>query len=667
MADEVKIVNRKVDPLAVQQEQLTTLKSIESLLEIGTMETMSSSGRKGGKKFSSVPDNASSMRSFARSGFGSSIDKESWVNSPEFKDFRKGVLKGMLGPLNLIIDPLEKHLGINFGKGLKKVSSGLLTTITGISEEERKFNKKKKDDLKLKYKQLDNEEKETSKLLAKMGISRDASIRNSKGQYMSKNNMTGLDINKNLLAMNFENLSDFNKQKYSNLEGERFKGKKDKNLAFKGGALSEVDFLKAQQNPKFLDWFGKKSTRVNVHPSINDLAKTDVGQAQIWLFDQQKNKDKKGGFLEGMGGFLKGILGSAGGLLTGMFSTILKAAPFLAIIGSLIMMVMDGFKGLLLSKKWGVNKISGAIGGFLAGNQSGIKGAFSNMGKWAIMGAGIGTLAIPIPIVGTLIGGLIGAAVGGILGFIGGQKVAQGVDFVTKMMKGFIGNLSGLAKIGALAGIPLGPAGMISGMLLGMGIDAIGSLIVGKQNMGKFDNIVSSFIAKIANWVSDTVGFFIFKLSHMGSKITQEEFNTNEQTKRMDKQKKEQDVFLKSPDAKKMSEADRQSKLDQIASNYGNAKGGIAAQSGFYHLAEGNRPEAIVPLKAEGFDNANVSTALQSINKQTNGDNYSKQIVEAINKLHDMMKNKPFNNVVNNVDSKFDMNTLRMSLSPRGA
>ena len=94
----------------------------------------------------------------------------------------------------------------------------------------------------------------------------------------------------------------------------------------------------------------------------------------------------------------------------------------LAIAGGVALMVKDGMKAMKMSKEWGVSKTSAAMGGVLGGLDSGFKGAMANMGKWALIGAGIGSM---VPIIGTLVGGLIGAVVGAILGWIGGEKIAK--------------------------------------------------------------------------------------------------------------------------------------------------------------------------------------------------------------------------------------------------
>jgi hypothetical protein len=64
------------------------------------------------------------------------------------------------------------------------------------------------------------------------------------------------------------------------------------------------------------------------------------------------------------------------------------------------------------------------IGGFLGGTDTNsMVRTGKNMGKFALVGAGIGTLIAPG--IGTLIGGVIGGLVGGGLGLIGGENIAQ--------------------------------------------------------------------------------------------------------------------------------------------------------------------------------------------------------------------------------------------------
>ncbi len=131
-----------------------------------------------------------------------------------------------------------------------------------------------------------------------------------------------------------------------------------------------------------------------------------------------------------------GLMGLITGKLLSVFkiggaakASLLAAGPIAALAGGLIWAAVDGVRGFLKADEWGVGKLSGMMGGLLGGLDSGVSGVFKNMGKWALIGAGIGSI---VPVVGTVVGGLIGAVVGAILGFIGGENIAKGFDAVIK-------------------------------------------------------------------------------------------------------------------------------------------------------------------------------------------------------------------------------------------
>lgn len=147
------------------------------------------------------------------------------------------------------------------------------------------------------------------------------------------------------------------------------------------------------------------------------------------IFDKLKNNllDKLG--LEKNVGF-KGILkGGASKFLTMGHGAV---AGGLGILGGGALMAKDAMKGVQMAgqKDWSESKIASGMGGLLGGFDSGFKGAFKNMGKWALMGFGIGNIICPI--VGGLIGGLIGSAIGGILGWIGGAKISKAMEKLGK-------------------------------------------------------------------------------------------------------------------------------------------------------------------------------------------------------------------------------------------
>lgn len=154
----------------------------------------------------------------------------------------------------------------------------------------------------------------------------------------------------------------------------------------------------------------------------NVLKEGDIGS--VYLADQinetfgKDEKKKKD----------EGILSMFGGGLTGLLAGAAPLIGKLGLIGGIVWMVFDGIMGFFKADEWGVGKGAGIIGGIFGGLDSGLKGAFGNMGKFALLGAGIGSLAFPG--VGTIVGGLIGAAIGFITGWIGGENIANAMQSI---------------------------------------------------------------------------------------------------------------------------------------------------------------------------------------------------------------------------------------------
>ena len=173
-----------------------------------------------------------------------------------------------------------------------------------------------------------------------------------------------------------------------------------------------------------------------VRPDANSLRRQGIiGAAALFignsisgLLGKGKGKDSSN-LLDNLGGSA-----SAGGVTKGVTSALAKAGGIAALAGGIIWGVVDSISAVTKSEEWGTSKVSAGIAGFLAGPGSGgLVDAFKGMGKWALIGAGVGTLVAPV--VGTIVGGLIGAAIGGILGWIGGEKVAKAFDAIGDYFK----------------------------------------------------------------------------------------------------------------------------------------------------------------------------------------------------------------------------------------
>jgi len=125
---------------------------------------------------------------------------------------------------------------------------------------------------------------------------------------------------------------------------------------------------------------------------------------------------------------------SVGKKILGIIPSFLKfARPAIAFLSKLFLrfaggaagaalLGIDAFKGTKKSKEWGVSKSMAGIAGALGGT----KGSFTSAGALAgvAKGAAIGTLF------GPGVGTAIGALIGGLLGFIGGEKIAKGMDWL---------------------------------------------------------------------------------------------------------------------------------------------------------------------------------------------------------------------------------------------
>ena len=179
---------------------------------------------------------------------------------------------------------------------------------------------------------------------------------------------------------------------------------------------------------------------------------------------------------------LKGLIpkGFLGGSLKGLGSLgpkLWKMAGVGMILGGVFMGVMDFMEGF---EEGGFGQ--GLYQAFVGKTDGSLTNMFKNAGKWGLIGAGIGTIAMPV--VGTIIGGLIGMSIGFLVNYIGSLVKGPG-NTGEKIGNFFLGGNGGVmsslfngskyAAMGALVGTAIFPAvGTIAGGLIGF---AIGFLI----------------------------------------------------------------------------------------------------------------------------------------------------------------------------------------------
>jgi hypothetical protein len=183
--------------------------------------------------------------------------------------------------------------------------------------------------------------------------------------------------------------------------------------------ISGVDVIGGLTD-KLSDVFQKKE---KVPKRNNVLKEGDIGSVLVADTLRDIHEDSTG--KEG-GGLLDGILGRGG--LPGMLSGLSPLIGKLGLIGGIAWMLVDGVMGFFKADEWGVGKGAGVVGSIFGGLDSGLKGALGGMGKFALLGAGIGSLAFPG--VGTIVGGLIGAALGFIMGWIGGENISNALQSI---------------------------------------------------------------------------------------------------------------------------------------------------------------------------------------------------------------------------------------------
>lgn len=230
---------------------------------------------------------------------------------------------------------------------------------------------------------------------------------------------------------------------------------------FIGGGVKKLFGKFTKKNPTASDVLKSGAFGVGalyIGSKLEKLLGETNGEDKEGIFGKLKNNllGKLGlGENAGWGGILKGggkkLLGGGKKLLGGASKFLTMGhgavAGGLGILGGGALMAKDAMKGVQMAGQgeWSESKVASSMGGLLGGFDSGFKDAFKNMGKWALMGFGIGNIICPI--VGGIIGGLIGGAIGGILGWIGGEKISKALESVGNFFKEvFTKTMEGLKK-----------------------------------------------------------------------------------------------------------------------------------------------------------------------------------------------------------------------------
>lgn len=261
-----------------------------------------------------------------------------------------------------------------------------------------------------------------------------------------------------------------------------------------GGGMSESEQKESERAEDRED-----SEKIN--ENLEEVAKNTRKEKQMI-----KGKDFDLSKLFGAGGFfglpmgkIRALAGSAGAML-------MKAVGIGMIIGGVYMAVQDFMDGFA---EGGFGE--GLYRAFVGKTDQGIMGTLENAGKWALIGAGIGSF---VPVVGTIAGGIIGASLGLTLNYLAqvfeqedktlGQKVSDLIFGGSGGWKSVVANGGKFALVGGTIGLALGSIpGAIVGAFIGASIGM--SLSFLKQEFDKtdgslVDRLVSFFIGGGGGW-----------------------------------------------------------------------------------------------------------------------------------------------------------------------
>lgn len=409
----------------------------------------------------------------------------------------------------------------------------------------------------------------------------------------------------------------------------------------------------------------KKVSRKSGKPTISEMEQTDRGAAFVGekiqeLIDTNEKiaeKSKKGGISEfiknalmgipGVGLLAKGARGTLGKVGKGVskFASS-RTATVMAGGASAFMFAKDAVKGVKKSEEWGVSKAGGALGAVLGGTESGIKGMFSNAGKWALLGFAIGNKVAPG--IGGIIGGIAGAVIGGLLGWFGGEAIAKSLDKLGKwvsesMKKLWTGMKEGVGKAFNAIKAGAGKAfdfikefnifNLINKYVIQPVFKSLGSFIENNKDAGGLKGALAGFMDKLGNallGIFDNITFALSKIpifSGLAKGSSAESHSFFSQMSRV------AGKTVTEKDYNKMS-AQEQADFNAIAEEHGirqYATGGIASTPQIATLAEEGQPEWIIPEKylPNSLTSGNFKKSVDSGNLG-NTENLLKELIKTV-------------------------------------
>lgn len=202
----------------------------------------------------------------------------------------------------------------------------------------------------------------------------------------------------------------------------------------------------------------------------------------------------------GLGGLMRAA--TTGGLAGALFNPVVLGGLMLA--GGLAWMVKDFISGF---DKDGI--LGGLQNAFMGENIISTKDTASTIGKWALIGAGVGSF---VPVLGTAVGALAGAAFGGLIEAVEDAIiVAKEKGFSGFMSQLFLGDKEGglmsafktmgpYALAGAITGSVLPGFGTLIGGLLGGAIGAIIGNIGADKTEKVVDSVWTMFKDALKSW-----------------------------------------------------------------------------------------------------------------------------------------------------------------------